>query len=139
MQRIPHRYPFVWIDTIAIEPASDSAASTARASVRLTGTTSPLRGGTLPGALALEVMAQAALGIVGEQQTAAGEVRNGYLAGMDRVTFLPALLARPLLAGDVLEIEVERTASFGALVKIRGVALRDGEPLVEGELILAAS
>jgi 3-hydroxymyristoyl/3-hydroxydecanoyl-(acyl carrier protein) dehydratase len=82
--------------------------------------------------LAVEVMAQAALLVLGSAVDGDEAAGGGLLAGLDTVT-----LHAPLRPGDRLRAQAELLARMGPLVKVR-CALRRGEALVvEGSLLLA--
>jgi 3-hydroxymyristoyl/3-hydroxydecanoyl-(acyl carrier protein) dehydratase len=124
---LPHRYPFELVDTD--RGHNDGAGGRIR--VRLTADGGVHRAEPYPPVLAIEVLAQAAARLLGGDRPKAGR-----LAGLDGVRFLPLLADRPLQPGDVLEAAVEAGGGFGTLLKVRGELRRDGEPVVEGELIL---
>lgn len=128
---LPHRYPFRLLDARHPDGVVFRLGAAA-ASSRPAGAMAPI--------LALEILAQAALVTLPEEEgdEEGGEnPRMGYLAGIDGATFDPALTHRPLAAGDTLIAAVARGAGYGRLLKVHGVLRRDGEQLVEAELVLS--
>ena len=120
---LPHRYPFELLDRSADD----------RVVVGLTAGAGVVRGGAeWPPVLALEALAQAAMVLLAEPGEAPA---RGALAGIDQAR-LPSA-SRPLLVGDRLAATVERRGAFGRLLKVHGRLERDGESVVEADLILA--
>lgn len=92
------------------------------------GPHSPLR------ALALEILAQAAIVVLGQGEGGPkGGPKGGLLAGIDRAVF-----RGDLLPGERLEARLELRGRFGRLVKVAGSLSRPGgETVVEADLLLA--
>ena len=131
MHRVPHRFPFEWIDDCA----------PGRAKLLLTATGPFCRNGSFPVFLAVEILAQASLAaLTGGNQTSETEEPSGQglLAGIDTIRFLDPLVSHPLGPGDLLEVEAEQTAAFGRLIKVQGTLRRDAVELLEGALLLAS-
>ncbi len=126
LERLPHAYPFRLVDRLA-----DGGGGVV---VMITADAAQLRGGAeLPGMLAVEVMAQAALMTLAPAEDGGGEApRGGLLAGLDEVSF-----HAPLIAGDRVHASATVLARMGALVKVRCELRRGDELLVEGGLLLA--
>lgn len=108
--------------------------------VRLTAGGPLLRGDrSLPPTYAIEILAEAAIFLVRETAAEAEGATVMYLGGISDATISPTLTTRPLVAGDSLDMRIETTrSSFGRMRKLHGVMLRDGEPMVEADLILVA-
>lgn len=86
--------------------------------------------GTLPRFLAIEMLAQAAAVLL------AGEDRGapGYLAGVEEARW-----AGDFAAGDDLEARVAVDARLGALTRISGALLRDGQEIFSCRLIVRSA
>lgn len=123
MAELPHSFPFRLVDRLG----GDGVGLRLSAGGRLDAT----RG--WPPTLALEVLAQSAASLAGPAPASGG----GALAAIDAVVFHPQLAHRPLLAGETLIAELAPRGRFGRLLKVGGKVLRDGETVVEAELVLA--
>jgi 3-hydroxymyristoyl/3-hydroxydecanoyl-(acyl carrier protein) dehydratase len=123
---MPHAYPFRLLER---GPGDDGALP-----LRWTVNGALDRGlGAMPPVLAVEMLAQAALVLLGGAGDAGGG-GGGLLAGVEEVAF-----HAPLRAGDRLEAHATVTGRFGRLVKARAWIARGGDTVVEGELLLALS
>ncbi len=104
--------------------------------VRLTSTAASQRGlPALPNILLLEILAQAAQALLAEGSGRAEDTgKRGSLAAMDNVRFSACLAELPLLAGQTLRAQAEKSASFGRLIKIHGKIFREVTEGVEEEI-----
>ncbi|EHP84970.1 Beta-hydroxyacyl-(acyl-carrier-protein) dehydratase FabA/FabZ [Geobacter metallireducens RCH3] len=110
---LPHRRPFLLLDRIvALQPGE-----TATAAISVTGGTRHF-----PDVLLIEAMAQLGGIAAGHEE---GE--GGFLAAIDRATFIGSASA-----GDLLEVTVRVIKSFGRL------HLLEGEVSVEGRVLATA-
>jgi 3-hydroxyacyl-[acyl-carrier-protein] dehydratase len=128
---IPHRYPFLLVDTIEeLEPGVRAVG------VKNVTQNEPFFQGhfpdypVMPGVLVVEAMAQ--VGAVGVM--AGGEHRDklALFAGIDGVRF-----RRQVLPGDVLKMEVEIERLKGRVGRGRGRATVGDERVCEAELMFA--
>jgi len=124
---IPHRYPFLLIDkVIELEEGKRAVA------VKNVTINEPFFQGhfpnhpIMPGVLICEAIAQT--GVVMALRNSGAEGKIVYFAGIDKVRF-----RRPVFPGDQLRFEVETIWVKGALGKMHGKALVDGELAVEGD------
>jgi len=129
---IPHRYPFRLIDVDTPGRAAPGRAAPGRATFRLTADGAMARGAAFPAVLAIEILAQASMVVLGH-----GGEGLGYLAGADDVEFHPALRERPFAPGDTLAATVSRTAAFGSILKVRGQLDRNSQTVVTANLMLS--
>ncbi|MCP4655992.1 MAG: hypothetical protein GY856_11310 [bacterium] len=129
---IPHRYPFRLIDVVKPDPTVPGRAAPGRATLRLTANGAIARETVFPAVLAIEILAQASMVVLGR-----GGGGLGYLAGADDVELGPALRERPLAPGDTLEATVSQTAAFGSILKVRGQLDRDGRTVATANLMLS--
>lgn len=119
LEVLPHRAPFLLVDRL--EGRKDGEA---RALRRVTAN-DPLVGGTLPAPLVIEALAQTAA-------LMHTEAHRGFLVALRNVK-----VHSDATPGDTLELSVVRTATLGALHRVKGEA-RVGERLVlTGELTFA--
>ncbi len=126
---IPHRYPFRLIDVVKPDPTGPGPG---RAALRLTANGAIARQTAFPAVLAIEILAQASMVVLGR-----GGGGLGYLAGADDVEFGPTLRERPLVPGDTLEATVAQTAAFGSILKVHGQLDRDGQTVATANLMLS--
>ncbi len=162
---LPHRYPFRWLESSpdagapgigapgSGAPGTGAPGSGAPGSgvvhrhrLRLSGTAHLPRRGELSPIVALEILAQAAASTAAGAPNASGIPTSpadgggpGLLAAIDNATFAEELVDRPLMAGDELDVEVEQTAAFGRLLKVRGSICRRGALLINAQLVLTTS
>ena len=127
MPDLPHAYPFRFV-----EPSEERAPAFTPSA----GDALPWRGHTraaYPLSLAVEAMAQAALAAVPagrEEKEAGGRV---FLAGIE-----DAHLLAEIHPGDRLEAKAELLSRFGPAIKVRCHLDREGTPVAEATLLLAA-
>lgn len=124
---IPHRYPFLLIDkVIELEEGKRAVA------IKNVTINEPFFQGhfpdhpIMPGVLICEAIAQTGVVMALRQPGAEGKII--YFAAIDNVRF-----RRPVLPGDQLRFEVEKTWLRGALGRMHGKATVDGELAVEGD------
>jgi len=123
---LPHRYPFLLVDKIV---EADEKRFLVRKNVSFN---EPHFQGhfpekpVMPGVLIIEAMAQAAVASL-KHHIKLGSGKLPYLAGVDETRFL-----RPVVPGDVLEIEGELLFFRRGLAKARVEARVDGELAAKG-------
>lgn len=126
MEIIPHRQPFMLLDTVEeMEPGKRVKAR------KCVSYNEPYFAGhfpaepVMPGVLIVEAMAQAGAVAMLSQPEMKG--KTAYFAGIQSAKF-----KRKVVPGDVLELEVE-------IVKVKGpVGIGKGTALVDGKLAAAA-
>jgi len=124
---LPHRYPFVMVDRIAMIEGNRVVA------VKNVSINEPYFQGhfpghpIMPGVLQLEAMAQAAGILMIKRAEAVNQI--AYFMAADRVKW-----RKPVFPGDVLVIEVELTKSRGKIGKANGVCKVGGEVVSEAEV-----
>jgi len=133
MDCIPHRYPFLLIDSVEIVEAGKHAVGCKNVTMN-----EPFFQGhfpqepVMPGVLILEALAQVGAVMLLNQPEFKG--KTAYFAGVDQARF-----RRKVVPGDVLRLEIEITKlrrSFGAG---KGVATVNGEKAAEAEILFAIS
>jgi len=131
METIPHRYPFLLIDkVISLEEGKSAVA------IKNVTMNEPFFQGhfpghpIMPGVLICEALAQ--VGVVMALRPSKNAGKIVVFAGIDNVRF-----RKPVLPGDQLRLEVETTWLRGALGKMRGRALVNGELAVEGDFMFS--
>jgi 3-hydroxyacyl-[acyl-carrier-protein] dehydratase len=127
---LPHRFPFLLIDRV-VELEGDKGVALKNVTIN-----EPFFAGhfpghpIMPGVLIVEAMAQAggvlALTLLGPE--AAGKLV--YFMGIDKVKF-----RRPVVPGDQLRLEVTPLRKGGAIWKMAGKALVDGQVAAEAEFL----
>lgn len=133
MNIIPHRYPFLMVDTIEeLEPGVRALGKKC-----VSGNEPYFQGHfpgnpVMPGVLILEALAQVgAVAILSDPQW---KGKTAYFAGIDRVRF-----RRKVMPGDVLTLETEIIRKKGPLGVGRARACVDGKVAAEAELTFAIS
>lgn len=133
MNIIPHRYPFLMVDTIEeLEPGVRALGKKC-----VSGNEPYFQGHfpgnpVMPGVLILEALAQVgAVAILSDPQW---KGKTAYFAGIDRVRF-----RRKVMPGDVLTLETEIIRKKGPLGVGRARACVDGRVAAEAELTFAIS
>ncbi len=123
MRLIPHRYPMLLIDRLTQIEAPERAVG-----IKAVTINEPFFSGhfpddpIMPGVLIIEAMAQtaAALVVVGNGRAGKGDLV--YFLGIENARF-----RRPVRAGDLLHLEVERQKSKLGIHWYKGRALVDGK------------
>lgn len=128
MDIIPHRYPFLLIDTIEeLEPGVRALGK------KCVSVNEPFFQGhfpgnpVMPGVLIIEALAQAGAVAMLSQPDLKG--RTAYFAGIDKVRF-----RRKVVPGDVLLLETEIIKVKGPIGVGRAVAKVDGQVAAQAEL-----
>lgn len=131
MDIIPHRYPFLMIDTIEeLEPGVRALGK------KCVSVNEPYFQGhfpgnpVMPGALIMEALAQ--VGAVAILSQPEWKGRTAYFAGLDKVRF-----RRKVMPGDVLLLETSIIKVKGPVGVGRAVATVNGKVAAEGELTFA--
>lgn len=131
MEIIPHRAPFLLIDTIEeLEPGVRAVAK------KCVSFNEPFFQGhfpgnpVMPGVLIMEALAQA--GAVAVLSLEENKGKTAYFAAMDRVKF-----KRKVLPGDVLMLETEMIKSKGSIGVAKATATVDGNIAASAELTFA--
>ena len=131
MEIIPHRYPFLMIDTIEeLEPGVRALGK------KCVSANEPYFQGhfpgnpVMPGALIMEALAQVGAIVILSQPEWKG--RTAYFAGIDKAKF-----RKKVVPGDVLTLETTITKVKGPLGVGRSVAAVDGKVVAEAELTFA--
>lgn len=125
--RLPHRYPFRFVDTVVSERDEGFTRGTVATRVAADGRAAAERGWGSPMLLA-EAIAQAALAL--ERSDPESQSR-GFLAGID--AFEVSRVPEP---GESLEIDVRLAARFGAIVRFEGVVRSGEERIAAGTVIV---
>lgn len=128
MEVIPHRQPFLLIDTIEeLEPGKRAVGK------KCVSYNEPYFAGhfpkepVMPGVLIVEAMAQT--GAVALLSQDGWKGKTAYFGGIDRVRF-----RRKVVPGDVLRLEVEMIKNMGSVGLAKGIAMVDGEKAAEAQL-----
>lgn len=131
MEIIPHRYPFLLIDTIEeLEPGVRAVGK------KCVSMNEPYFQGhfpgnpVMPGVLILEALAQ--VGAVAILSQPEWKGRTAYFAGIDGVKF-----KQKVVPGDVLTLEMEIIKVKGPVGVGKAVATVDGRIAARGELTFA--
>ena len=141
---LPHRFPFQFVSLSAesmqrsaadaLDAERDRSPEKGRLKVLLSHGTGPLRGMVhLPSILGIEIVAQATAALL--SSSSEDRPSEVFLAGAE-VQFSDSLGERPMSAGDELEVQVETRCDFGKLRKVSGRIEREGEVLLEADLML---
>ena len=131
MEIIPHRHPFLLIDTIeSLEPGVGAVGK------KCVSGNEPFFAGhfpgnpVMPGALIIEALAQ--VGAVAMLSLPEMKGKTAYFAGIDKAKF-----RRKVLPRDVLLLETIITKVKGPVGVGRAVATVDGRKVAEAELTFA--
>lgn len=131
MEIIPHRYPFLLIDTIEeLEPGVRAVGK------KCVSMNEPFFQGhfpgnpVMPGVLIIEALAQ--VGAVAILSQPEWKGRTAYFAGIDGVKF-----KQKVVPGDVLTLEMEIIKVKGPVGVGKAVAAVDGRIAARGELTFA--
>lgn len=131
MDIIPHRYPFLLIDTIEeLEPGVRAVGK------KCVSVNEPFFQGhfpgnpVMPGVLIMEALAQ--VGAVAILSQPEWKGRTAYFAGIDKAKF-----RRKVIPGDVLSLEMEIIKVKGPVGVGKAVAKVDGQVAAQAELTFA--
>lgn len=133
MEIIPHRYPFLLIDTI--EELEKGSRAVGRKCVSMN---EPYFQGhfpgnpVMPGVLIIEALAQT--GAVAMLSADAWKGKTAYFAGIDRAKF-----RRKVVPGDVLTLEAKVVKCKGPMGISEAVATVDGKIVAQAQLAFAIS
>lgn len=131
MEIIPHRYPFLLIDTIEeLEPGVRALGKKCVSGGEFWFQGHFPGNPVMPGVLIVEAMAQ--VGAVALLSQPEWKGRTAYFAGIDRAKF-----RRKVLPGDVLLLETEIIKVKGPVGVGRAAAYVDGKKAAEAQLTFA--
>ena len=131
MEIIPHRYPFLLIDTVEQLEPGQRALGKKCVSVNEPFFTGHFPGNpVMPGALIIEALAQ--VGAVAILSKLEFQGRTAYFAGIDKAKF-----RQKVLPGDVLMLETVIVRAKGPVGVGRAVARVDDRVVAEAELTFA--
>ena len=131
MEIIPHRYPFLLIDTI--EELEEGVRAVGKKCVSFN---EPYFQGhfpgnpVMPGVLIMEAMAQ--VGAVAILSAPEWKGRTAYFAGIDKAKF-----RSKVVPGDVLTLEIKIIKSKGPIGISEASATVDGKVVAQGQLTFA--
>lgn len=131
MEIIPHRYPFLLIDTI--EKLEEGVRAVGKKCVSFN---EPYFQGhfpgnpVMPGVLIMEAMAQ--VGAVAILSAPEWKGRTAYFAGIDKAKF-----RSKVVPGDVLTLEIKIIKSKGPIGISEATATVDGKVVAQGQLTFA--
>jgi len=127
---IPHRFPFLMIDRV-VELDGDHVVALKNVSANEPYFAGHFPGHPImPGVLQVEAMAQAGAVLAMNILADPGEHPLVFFMGIDKVKF-----RKPVVPGDVLRLEVAPTRKGGAIWKMNGRALVDGNVVSEAEFL----
>jgi beta-hydroxyacyl-ACP dehydratase FabZ len=127
---IPHRFPFLMIDRV-IELGDDKVVALKNVSANEPYFAGHFPGHPImPGVLQVEAMAQAGAVLALNQMAEPGQSPLVFFMGIDKVKF-----RKPVVPGDQLRLEVEPLRKGGAIWKMAGRALVDGNVVSEAEFL----
>lgn len=125
--RLPHGYPFRFVDVVLRERDAAFTSGTVSARVTSNGRAAMGEGWASP-LLLVEALAQSALLLEGGD---ADIGRRGFLAGIEGFE-----AERAPRAGETLRIEVRLAGRFGAIVRFEGEVYGDRARLARGAIIV---
>ena len=127
---IPHRFPFLLVDRI-VELSADKVVALKNVSANEPYFAGHFPGHPImPGVLQVEAMAQAGAVLALNLLAEPGQTPLVFFMGIDKVKF-----RKPVVPGDQLRLEVEPTRKGGAIWKMTGRALVDGNVVSEAEFL----
>ena len=127
---IPHRFPFLLVDRV-IELGEDKVVAIKNVTANEPYFVGHFPGHPImPGVLQVEAMAQAGAVLALNLLANPGETPLVFFMGIDKVKF-----RKPVVPGDQLRLEVEPTRKGGAIWKMAGRALVDGNVVSEAEFL----
>ncbi|MGZ3425135.1 MAG: 3-hydroxyacyl-ACP dehydratase FabZ [Caldimonas sp.] len=127
---IPHRFPFLMIDRV-VELGDDKVVALKNVSANEPYFVGHFPGHPImPGVLQVEAMAQAGAVLALNQVAEPGQSPLVFFMGIDKVKF-----RKPVVPGDQLRLEVTPLRKGGAIWKMAGRALVDGQVVSEAEFL----
>lgn len=133
MACIPHRYPFLLVDSVDIKESGKLATGIKNVTMN-----EPFFQGhfpqepVMPGVLILESLAQVGAVLLLSEPDFQG--KTAYFAGVNQARF-----RRKVVPGDVLHLEIEITKLRKSFGVGKGVATVNGEKAAEAEILFAIS
>jgi 3-hydroxyacyl-[acyl-carrier-protein] dehydratase len=122
MEMLPHRYPFLMIDKVI-----DIVPSISATGVKCVSMAEPHFQGhfpvkpVMPGVLIIEAIAQTAAVLVVHTLGVEAHGKVVYFMSIDNARF-----RKPVVPGDVIQLEVETLRQRGDVWKLKGKAVVDG-------------
>jgi beta-hydroxyacyl-ACP dehydratase FabZ len=127
---IPHRFPFLLIDRV-LEVSDEKIVAIKNVTINEPFFQGHFPGHPImPGVLIVEAMAQAGGVLFMSQPGHEPDKLVMYFMAIDKVKF-----RKPVLPGDQLRLEVEPLRKGGAIWKMKGQALVDGQVVTEAEFL----
>jgi beta-hydroxyacyl-ACP dehydratase FabZ len=131
---LPHRYPFLLIDRI-VELDGEHVVAIKNVTINEPFFQGHFPGHPImPGVLIVEAMAQAAAVMAMKQLGVTFDTHLVYFMAIDKVKF-----RKPVVPGDQLRLEVVPTRKGGAIWKLAGKAIVDGNVVTEAEFLASLS
>ena len=128
---IPHRYPFLLVDTIEeLEPGVKAVGKKCVSANEMHFVGHFPQEHVMPGVLIIEALAQ--VGAVSTLSVAENKGKIAYFAGINSARF-----KRKVIPGDVLTLSVEIIKQRGPIGIGKAIATVDGQLAVEAELMFA--
>jgi beta-hydroxyacyl-ACP dehydratase FabZ len=127
---LPHRFPFLLIDRV-VELSGEKVVALKNVTIN-----EPFFAGhfpghpIMPGVLIVEAMAQAGAVLAMSESDRKPEELVIYFMALDQVKF-----RKPVVPGDQLRLEVEPLRKGGAIWKMKGRALVDGQVVTEAQFL----
>jgi len=129
MQLLPHRYPFLLIDKVVDIVAGKSAVGFKNVTINEPFFPGHFPGHpVMPGVLIVEAMAQTAAAMVVVSMQGDTEGKLVYFMAIDNARF-----RKPVVPGDVLNIQVTKKQQRGSVWKFEGIALVDDAVVAEAK------
>ena len=126
----PHRFPFLLIDRV-LELGDDHVVALKNVSANEPYFAGHFPGHPImPGVLQVEAMAQAGAVLALNQLAEPGQSPLVFFMGIDKVKF-----RKPVVPGDQLRLEVVPLRKGGAIWKMAGKALVEGQVVSEAEFL----
>ena len=130
MQLLPHRYPFLLIDKVVDIVAGKSAVGFKNVTINEPFFPGHFPGHpVMPGVLIVEAMAQTAAAMVVVSMQGDTEGKLVYFMAIDNARF-----RKPVVPGDVLNIQVTKKQQRGSVWKFEGIALVDDAVVAEAKI-----
>ncbi len=130
MQLLPHRYPFLLIDKVVDIVAGKSAVGIKNVTINEPFFPGHFPGHpVMPGVLIVEAMAQTAAAMVVVSMQGDTEGKLVYFMAIDNARF-----RKPVVPGDVLNIQVTKKQQRGSVWKFEGIALVDDAVVAEAKI-----